>query len=68
MPFKTYIISKLKYNSWVSIFLLYSRCAETCNKFSEDVTLWAQYKIGIKIFSPWLSKSEEVMTMYFKTS
>jgi len=38
---------------------LNSRCAETCNKFSEDVTLWAQYKIGIKIFSPWLSKSEE---------
>ena len=68
MPFKKNIISKLKYNSWVSIFLLYSRCAETCNKFSEDVTLWAQYKIGIKIFTPWLSKSEEVRTMSFKTS
>jgi DNA repair ATPase RecN len=41
---------------------LYSRCSETCNKFSEDVTLWAQYKIGIKIFSPWLSNAEESAT------
>jgi len=41
---------------------LYSRTGATCIKFSEDVTFWAQYKTGIKIFSPWLSEAEQSAT------
>merc|ERR1712141_518877 len=41
---------------------LYSRCSITCMKFSEDVTFWAQYKTGIKIFAPWLGEAEQSAT------
>jgi len=29
-----------------------------CDKYSEDVKFWAEYKTGIKEFSPWLGASE----------
>jgi len=29
-----------------------------CDKYSEDVKFWAEYKTGIKEFSPWLAASE----------
>jgi len=29
-----------------------------CNKYSEDVKFWAEYRTGIKEFTPWLVKSE----------
>jgi len=29
-----------------------------CDKYSEDVKFWAEYKTGIKEFSPWLASSE----------
>jgi len=30
-----------------------------CAKFSEDVKHWAEFQTGIKIFEPWMKKSEE---------
>ncbi len=29
-----------------------------CDKYSEDVKFWAEYRTGIKEFSPWLAASE----------
>merc|ERR1712137_1143254 len=33
-----------------------------CDKYSEDVKFWAEYRTGIKEFTPWLSSSEEACT------
>jgi len=38
---------------------LYARCAKECDNFSEDVKYWAQYKTGIKEFTPWLEAAEK---------
>merc|ERR1712123_495697 len=29
-----------------------------CGKFSEDVKFWAEFQTGIKVFEPWMKKSE----------
>merc|ERR1712002_270680 len=31
---------------------------QECDKYSEDVKFWAEYRTGIKEFTPWLSTSE----------
>merc|ERR1712211_21702 len=33
-----------------------------CDKYSEDVKFWAEYRTGIKEFTPWLSNSEVACT------
>jgi len=33
-----------------------------CDKYSEDVKYWAEYRTGIKEFSPWLAGSETACT------
>jgi len=38
---------------------LYARCSKTCDDFSEDVKFWAQYRTGIREFSPWLANAEK---------
>merc|ERR1719232_2398147 len=35
-----------------------ARCKKECDSFSEDVKYWAEYRTGIKEFTPWLVKSE----------
>jgi hypothetical protein len=37
---------------------LQKKVATECDKFSEDVKFWAEYKTGIKEFTPWLAASE----------
>merc|ERR1712020_270415 len=37
---------------------LQKKVQEECDKYSEDVKFWAEYKTGIKEFSPWLGASE----------
>jgi len=37
---------------------LQEKTKSECNKYSEDVKFWAEYRTGIKEFIPWLSKSE----------
>merc|ERR1712158_154332 len=37
---------------------LQKKVQEECDKYSEDVKFWAEYKTGIKEFSPWLAASE----------
>jgi len=37
---------------------LQARTKNECDKFSEDVKYWAEYRTGIKEFTPWLVKSE----------
>merc|ERR1711981_430575 len=37
---------------------LQKKVLEECDKYSEDVKFWAEYKTGIKEFSPWLGASE----------
>jgi len=37
---------------------LQKKVQEECDKYSEDVKFWAEYKTGIKEFSPWLKSSE----------
>merc|ERR1712150_348137 len=37
---------------------LYTRCSKECDNFSEDVKYWAQYRTGIKEFTPWLVNAE----------
>ena len=39
---------------------LYARCCKVCDDFSEDVKFWAQYRTGIKEFSPWLVNAEKL--------
>jgi len=34
----------------------------TCDSFSEDVKFWAEYKTGIRGFSPWLKAAEKTST------
>jgi hypothetical protein len=33
-----------------------------CSKYSEDVKYWAEYRTGIKEFTPWLISSEKACT------
>merc|ERR1711973_361872 len=33
-----------------------------CDKYSEDVKFWAEYRTGIKEFTPWLATSEGACT------
>merc|ERR1711931_153699 len=35
---------------------LQTRTKNECDKFSEDVKYWAEYRTGIKEFTPWLVK------------
>jgi len=37
---------------------LQARTKKECDNFSEDVKYWAEYRTGIKEFTPWLVKSE----------
>merc|ERR1712055_802604 len=37
---------------------LQKKVGTECDKYSEDVKFWAEYKTGIKEFSPWLAASE----------
>jgi len=37
---------------------LQNRTKKECDNFSEDVKYWAEYRTGIKEFTPWLVKSE----------
>jgi hypothetical protein len=37
---------------------LQKKVGTECDKYSEDVKFWAEYKTGIKEFSPWLATSE----------
>merc|ERR1719186_458593 len=37
---------------------LQKKVATECDKYSEDVKFWAEYKTGIKEFPPWLASSE----------
>jgi len=37
---------------------LQKKVAIECDKYSEDVKFWAEYKTGIKEFTPWLAASE----------
>merc|ERR1719382_2143030 len=37
---------------------LQARTKKECDSFSEDVKHWAEYRTGIKEFTPWLVKSE----------
>merc|ERR1712218_86876 len=33
-----------------------------CDKYSNDVKFWAEYRTGIKEFSPWLANAEKAAT------
>ena len=37
---------------------LLARTKSECDKYSEDVKFWAEYRTGIKEFTPWLVNSE----------
>merc|ERR1712234_11354 len=37
---------------------LQARTKKECDNFSEDVKYWAEYRTGIKEFTPWLVKAE----------
>merc|ERR1712038_1563495 len=37
---------------------LQKRVMTECEHFSDDVKYWAEYRTGIKAFTPWLEKSE----------
>jgi len=41
---------------------LQTKTKAECDKYSEDVKFWAEYRTGIKEFTPWLSNSEEACT------
>merc|ERR1712042_17864 len=41
---------------------LQTRTKAECDKYSEDVKFWAEYRTGIKEFTPWLSNSEVACT------
>jgi len=38
---------------------LIDEASSECAKFSEDVKYWAEFQTGVKIFDPWMKKSEE---------
>ena len=41
---------------------LQEKTKNECDKYSEDVKFWAEYRTGIKEFSPWLVKAEAAST------
>jgi len=41
---------------------LQAKTKAECDKYSEDVKFWAEYRTGIKEFNPWLSSSESSCT------
>jgi len=41
---------------------LQEKVKKECDNFSEDVKFWAEYKTGIKEFTPWLIQSEAAST------
>jgi len=41
---------------------LQEKVRKECDNFSEDVKFWAEYKTGIKEFSPWLNQAEAAST------
>merc|ERR1712106_669711 len=41
---------------------LHKRVMATCDSFSEDVKFWAEYKTGVRGFSPWLAAAEKTST------
>merc|ERR1711922_121207 len=38
---------------------LREKCKKECNSYSEDVKYWAEYRTGIKEFTPWLTEAEK---------
>jgi len=38
---------------------LEKEASEECAKFSEDVKFWAEFQTGVKVFEPWMKRSEE---------
>jgi len=38
---------------------LIEEASSECAKFSEDVKHWAEFQTGVKVFEPWMKKSEE---------
>jgi len=41
---------------------LETKTRKECDAYSEDVKYWAEYRTGIKEFTPWLLQSEELVT------
>merc|ERR1712127_51946 len=41
---------------------LQAKTKSECDKYSEDVKFWAEYRTGIKEFTPWLVKAESAST------
>jgi len=41
---------------------LQEKTKQECDKYSEDVKFWAEYRTGIKEFTPWLTKAEGAST------
>jgi len=41
---------------------LQTKTRNECDKYSEDVKFWAEYRTGIKEFTPWLTKAESSST------
>merc|ERR1711994_835818 len=41
---------------------LHTKTRNECDKYSEDVKFWAEYRTGIKEFTPWLIKAESSST------
>jgi len=40
-----------------------AKTRKECDAYSEDVKFWAEYRTGIKEFSPWLAESEKAITV-----
>ena len=38
---------------------LIKEAGDECAKFSEDVKYWAEFQTGVKIFEPWMRRSED---------
>merc|ERR1719166_952234 len=38
---------------------LESEASDECAKFSEDVKHWAEFQTGVKVFEPWMKRSEQ---------
>jgi len=41
---------------------LQEKTKQECDKYSEDVKFWAEYRTGIKEFTPWLTQAENAST------
>lgn len=41
---------------------LQEKCKKECNSYSEDVKYWAEYRTGIKEFTPWMIEAEKAST------